>query len=69
MSGDFTVVSLCQKTQNDMSSWSEQVEEERETLIKLYAETAQELCTVLRNAGFWADYIDPCSGKPVSLSL
>ena len=67
MLGDFTVVSLCQKTTNDMSGWSEEVEEERETLIKLYSETAKELCNVLRNNGYWADFIDPCSGKPVSL--
>ncbi|XP_067933807.1 cobalamin trafficking protein CblD-like [Watersipora subatra] len=64
MSGDFTVVSLCHRTVQDMSGWSEEVEEERDTLISLYSETAKELCFVLRNNGFWADFIDPCSGKP-----
>lgn len=69
MTGDFTVVSLCQRSDNDMSGWSEQVEVERESLIELYSETAKELCTVLRNSGFWADFIDPCSGKPVSANF
>lgn len=25
----------------------------------------KELCEALRAKGFWADYIDPCSGLPV----
>lgn len=69
MTGDFTVVSICQRTQNDMSGWSEGVDEERESLTALYVDTATELCSMLNNAGYWADFIDPCSGKPVSLSV
>lgn len=66
MSGDFTVVTICQKTDYDMSTWSESVDEEREKLQQLYSDTAKELCQTLNDAGFWADFIDPCSGKPVS---
>jgi len=66
MSGDFTIVSLCQQTENDMSGWSEKVESEREALLALYSEAAKELCSALTNAGFWADFLDVCSGKPVS---
>lgn len=65
MRGDFTIISLCQKTENDMTSWSHEIEEEREALMALYVETAEELCSALRNAGFWADFVDPSSGKPV----
>lgn len=65
MRGDFTVVTICQKTDSDMSTWSEKVDEERDDLYKLYSDTARELCQTLQNAGFWADFIDPCSGKPV----
>jgi hypothetical protein len=25
----------------------------------------QEICSRLRNMGYWADYIDPCSGLPM----
>jgi len=64
MRGDFTVVTICQKTDSDMSTWSEKVDEERDDLYKLYSDTARELCQTLQNAGFWADFIDPCSGKP-----
>lgn len=28
---------------------------------------AKGLCDALRQAGYWADYIDPCSGLPVIL--
>ena len=32
--GELTVVSICQHTANDMTSWSQAVEEEREELLK-----------------------------------
>ena len=66
LKGNFTVVTICQKTENDMTTWSEQVDEERDALHILYSDTAQELCQTLWNAGYWADFIDPSSGRPVS---
>lgn len=30
---------------------------------------AKSLCNTLQQAGFWADYIDPCSGLPVSTKV
>ena len=32
--GDLTVITLSQRTQNDMTSWSEHVEAEREQLLE-----------------------------------
>lgn len=64
MFGDFTVISISQKTKADMTGWSEEVEVEREELLKSFVEGASEICDALREAGFWADFIDPSCGKP-----
>lgn len=63
-SGPLTVVTLTQKTQNDMSSWSEVVEYEREELTACFVDAAKEICEDLQAAGYWADFIDPSSGRP-----
>ncbi|XP_077979071.1 cobalamin trafficking protein CblD-like [Glandiceps talaboti] len=57
-----TVITLCQKTVNDMSGWSPAVEEERNDLTDYFMAGAQEICDLLKSEGFWADFIDPSSG-------
>ena len=37
LEASLTAITLSQKTENDMSSWSEDVEEERETLMEQVA--------------------------------
>lgn len=59
-----TVITLSQKTDNDMTGWNPDVEEEREALLAEFVEAAQEICKALSEAGYWADFIDPSSGKP-----
>lgn len=61
---DVTIVTVSQKTKKDMSGWSEEVEVEREELLKTFVEGATAVCEALQAAGFWADFIDPSSGKP-----
>jgi len=61
---DFTVITLCQKTVNDMTGWSEDVDNEREQLLHSFFDAAQSMADRLKAAGFWADFIDPSSGKP-----
>ncbi|KAG7280161.1 hypothetical protein CRUP_037745 [Coryphaenoides rupestris] len=56
------VVTVTQKTLNDMTSWSEQVDEEREQMLDKFIAGAKEICYALQSAGFWADFIDPSSG-------
>jgi len=63
-SGVLTVVTLAQKTENDMSGWNEAVEFEREELIACFIDAAKEICTQLNEAGYWADFVDPSSGRP-----
>lgn len=52
-----------------MATWNEQVDDEREILIKKFVDTAQELCSVFEKEGCWADFIDPSSGRPVNKIL
>jgi len=61
---NLTVVTLSQKTINDMSGWTEDVEVEREELIEQFIMVAEEICSVLKKEHYWADFIDPCSGRP-----
>ncbi|XP_056894251.1 methylmalonic aciduria and homocystinuria type D homolog, mitochondrial-like [Takifugu flavidus] len=57
-----TVVTVTQKTQNDMTSWCFAVEQEREQMLIKFIDGAKEICSVLQRDGFWADFIDPSSG-------
>jgi len=59
-----SVITLCQKTTNDMSGWSNAVENEREELLEQFYSAAKELCGRLKSDGYWSDFIDPSSGKP-----
>lgn len=43
----------------------EQVELEKDRLLNVFMDFARELCNSIRKAGYWADYIDPCSGLPM----
>lgn len=58
-----TVITLCQKTKHDMSSWSEEIELEREELIDYFIKAAEDICTKLIEVGYWADFIDPSNGR------
>jgi len=62
--GALTVLTLAIKTEHDMSTWSEEVEAEREKLTEHTVMTAKEICGRLKDEGYWADFIDPCSGTP-----
>lgn len=61
-SNGMMVVTVTQKTKNDMTAWSEEVDQEREELLEKFISGAQEICLALRTEGFWADFIDPSSG-------
>lgn len=62
--GPLSVVTLSQKTQHDMSSWSVDMELERDELIECFILAAEDICTSLQAEGYWADFIDPSSGRP-----
>ncbi|XP_013396843.1 methylmalonic aciduria and homocystinuria type D protein, mitochondrial [Lingula anatina] len=62
--GPFTAVTITLKTENDMSAYNEDVEEEREELLDQFHDLAQVMCEALKGKGYWADFIDPSSGRP-----
>ncbi|XP_061648357.1 metabolism of cobalamin associated Db isoform X4 [Phyllopteryx taeniolatus] len=57
-----TVVTVTQKTKNDMTAWCSAVEEERDHMLDKFVDGAKEICLILQREGFWADFIDPSSG-------
>nr|XP_015822397.2 metabolism of cobalamin associated Db [Nothobranchius furzeri]XP_054603164.1 metabolism of cobalamin associated Db [Nothobranchius furzeri] len=61
-SSDMMVITVAHKTQNDMSAWSPDVEQEREQMLDQFVHAAKEICSALQRDGFWADFIDPSSG-------
>ena len=61
--GALTVLALSEKTVNDMTGWSALVQEEREALLEHFVDSAKEICGRLKAAGYWADFIDPSSGR------
>jgi hypothetical protein len=61
-----TVLTICQKTLNDMKSWNPLMEKEREELMEHFVSLATGIITKLQDHGFWADFIDPFSGRPMN---
>jgi hypothetical protein len=61
---NLTALTLCQRTMNDMSFWSEAMDNEREELTLHFVTLAKEVCEQLQAAGHWADFIDPSSSQP-----
>ncbi|XP_041857192.1 metabolism of cobalamin associated Db [Melanotaenia boesemani] len=59
---DVMVVTVTQRTQNDMTMWSAEVEQEREQMLDKFVGGAAEICRALQREGFWADFIEPSSG-------
>jgi len=64
MTGNLSVICLSQKTTFDMSTWSDDVEKEREILTEQFIGVAKEICGRLRGENYWCDFIDPSCGKP-----
>jgi len=62
--GSLSVITIATRTENDMSAWSDEMETERELLTEHYVAAAKEICARLKDDNYWADFIDPCSGKP-----
>ena len=53
------------KTENDMSSWSDEVSDEREKKCEEFYKIANVFVELFEDFGEWSDYIDPVEGKPM----
>ena len=54
-----------QKAREDLVAVGEHIEREKDRLLNVFITFGKYLCDELRTRGFWADYIDPCSGLPM----
>ncbi|XP_037090028.1 cobalamin trafficking protein CblD-like [Pollicipes pollicipes] len=62
--GRLTVLVVSQRTDADMAAWSEQAEAERDELAAQFVTVGEDMALGLRRLGFWADLVDPRSGRP-----
>jgi hypothetical protein len=54
-----------QFAREDLVGVGEKVEMEKDRLLNVFMAFARALCQRIRDAGYWADFIDPCSGLPM----
>ncbi|CAF0783645.1 unnamed protein product [Adineta steineri] len=59
-----TAITIILKTNSDMSAWSPEIEEERNELTDQFIKLAHEVCAYLGTKHYWADFVDPSSGRP-----
>ncbi|EGC28855.1 hypothetical protein DICPUDRAFT_43706 [Dictyostelium purpureum] len=56
---------LCwRQTKLPMSGFSSATDEEREEKSLFFIETASNFCNIVKENGYWSDFIDPLSGVP-----
>ena len=53
-----------QKSKMKLLEWNDEVAKEKDLLLERFAEWAEKICKKLTENGYFADYIDPCSGLP-----
>lgn len=54
-----------QQARQDLVAVGEEIELEKDRLLNVFLEFGKEICERIRGMGYWADYIDPCSGLPM----
>ncbi|CAI2727519.1 unnamed protein product [Schistosoma spindalis] len=59
-----TALILSHHTNESLDEWSEEAADEREQLARSFITSAIEICSSLKELGYWADFIDPFTGKP-----
>ncbi len=59
-------VLTCQKSKLDLCELGEDIAKEKDELLESFYDEAKRVAGALTKADHWCDFIDPCSGLPVS---
>lgn len=62
---DIIAVPTCQQAKMDLVQVGPHIESEKDRLLETFIKFASKITIILKNKGYWADYIDPCSGLAV----
>ncbi|KAK9802671.1 hypothetical protein WJX73_003630 [Symbiochloris irregularis] len=62
---DMLIVPTFQRSTLDLVRMGEAIEAEKDRLLERFVKFAVDVCEQLAQQGYWADYIDPCSGLPM----
>eukprot|EP00527_Entomoneis_sp_CCMP2396_P002594 CAMPEP_0198141640 /NCGR_PEP_ID=MMETSP1443-20131203/4616_1 /TAXON_ID=186043 /ORGANISM="Entomoneis sp., Strain CCMP2396" /LENGTH=212 /DNA_ID=CAMNT_0043804447 /DNA_START=41 /DNA_END=679 /DNA_ORIENTATION=+ len=62
---EFLVIPTNQRAREDLVAVGENIEHEKDRLLNVFMKFARTCCEQLREHGYWADFIDPCSGLPM----
>jgi hypothetical protein len=62
---EFLAIPTNQRALEDLVGIGEHIEAEKDRLLNSFMEFARMLCQKIRDAGYWSDFIDPCSGLPM----
>lgn len=54
-----------QQAREDLVAVGDEIEFEKDRLLNVFLDFGKEICERIRAMGYWADYIDPCSGLPM----
>lgn len=54
-----------QQSREELIATGDHVESEKERLLNVFVAFARPFCESVVAAGFWADFMDPCSGLPM----
>jgi len=62
---EFLALPTNQHAREDLVAMGEKIEREKDRLLNVFMQFARALCERIVAAGYWADFIDPCSGLPM----
>lgn len=63
---ELVAVLTAQKSNFELVEWGDEVAKEKDELLERFVGWSSKICKELSSKGYWADYIDPCSGLPAN---
>ncbi|GKY92448.1 hypothetical protein MPSEU_000215300 [Mayamaea pseudoterrestris] len=61
----FLAIPTNQQARVDLVAVGDHIEQEKDRLLNVFMDFARVVCHKLKGAGYWSDFIDPCSGLPM----